>query len=173
MRNSTILKRITVARSGTDGPDALRRGPFAGIDGVRVGKPDAPKLDGTAKARKKKVHAKIALRSTRKVGGLGVLDSARGNRVFQRRQAAFRACYECRLKVNASVSGKIVITFTLGLQGRITNIKVTSNSTGDSALGSCVIGKVRAGASRRRCAGRSRSARRSSSPGFDTRRRLG
>lgn len=99
----------------------------------------------TKKATKKerKVKARIALRKGSKVGGMGTLDKGSVARVFRRRASAFRACYERRLKVNPNLSGKIIITFTIGTVGRITNIKVAKNSTGDSAVGSCIIGKVR------------------------------
>ena len=103
------------------------------------------KVARVAKTRQhqRKVKARIALRRGSKVGGTGRLDSGAVARVFGRRASAFRACYERRLKVKPNLSGKVVIKFTIGTVGRITNIKVASNSTGDSAVGSCIIGKVR------------------------------
>ncbi len=97
----------------------------------------------TAKKPERRVKLRVGLRGGTKSGGIGKLDGALVTKVFRRRSSAFRACYESRLKVNPGLSGKVVIRFTIGSAGRITNIKVSSNSTGDSAVGSCIINKVR------------------------------
>ena len=96
-----------------------------------------------AKDREVKVKVNVGLRGGRKSGGLGKLDGSVVTRVFQRRSSAFRRCYENRLRVRPNIQGKIVIRFTIGSAGRITRITVASNSTGDSAVGSCIVDKVR------------------------------
>jgi TonB family protein len=90
-----------------------------------------------------RVKLKIRVASGRKSGGLGKLDGSTVTRVFRRKQGAFRHCYEKRLKVVPNLKGKVVIRFTIGTAGRITNISVTSNSTGDSAVAKCIQRKVR------------------------------
>ena len=101
------------------------------------------KVAKTAKKPEKKVKLNIGLRGGKKTGGMGKLDGTQVSKVMRRRSSAFRACYESRLKVNPGLKGKVVIRFTIGTAGRITNIKVAQNSTGDSAVGSCIINKVR------------------------------
>ena len=92
----------------------------------------------------KKVEAKINLAGgAKKGGGLGKLDTAQVSSVFKRRATAFRACYESRLQDKPSLAGKIVIRFTIGGAGRVTNIDVASNTTGDTAVGACIVEKVR------------------------------
>ncbi len=97
----------------------------------------------TAKKPEKRVTLRVGLRGGRKSGGIGKLDGAVVSKVLRRRSSAFRACYESRLKVNPGLSGKVVIKFTIGQAGRITNISATKNSTGDSAVAQCIIKKVR------------------------------
>ena len=93
--------------------------------------------------RRKEQRIRVRLRRGRKVAGSGQLDGSAVTRVFRRRQRAFQACYESRLRVNPGLSGKVTIRFTIGSAGRITNIAVSNNTTGDSAVGRCIIGKVR------------------------------
>jgi TonB family protein len=107
------------------------------------------KTDTVAKAptkapTEKKVEAKISLAGgAKKGGGLGKLDTAQVSSVFKRRASAFKACYESRLRDKPNLGGKIVIRFTIGGAGRVTNIDVASNTTGDTAVGACIVEKVR------------------------------
>lgn len=131
-----------------DGEDAGTSGkPIAKLTKTERGggKLKAGKVASATKKVKKerKVRLRVGLKGGRKSGGLGKLDGSSVTRVFKRRSRAFRACYESRLKVNPNISGKVVIKFTIGTAGRITNIRVASNSTGDSAVGKCIVGKVR------------------------------
>jgi TonB family protein len=75
--------------------------------------------------------------------GSGKIDGAVVTSVFSRRKGAIKSCYEAALKVNASLKGKVTIKFTIGPAGRITDISVTDNSTGDAGIGSCIVDKVR------------------------------
>lgn len=96
-----------------------------------------------AKEPEKKINLKVGISGGNKTGGTGTLDGTSVTSVFKRRSSAFRTCYETRLKMNPNLSGKVVIQFTIGPAGRITSINVSSNSTGDSAVGSCIVDKVR------------------------------
>ena len=101
------------------------------------------KVKKTAKKKEVKVKMRIGLKGGRKSGGIGKLDGSAVTKVFRRRAKAFKTCYERRLKVNPNLSGKVVLRFTIGTAGRITSISIASNSTGDSAVGSCITSKVR------------------------------
>ncbi len=76
-------------------------------------------------------------------GGSGRLDASAVTSVFKKHAGAFRACYEGRLRVKPTLEGKIVIRFTIGVGGRATKVAVAENATADSALGACVVEKVR------------------------------
>ena len=107
------------------------------------GRLKAGKVKTAKKSKETKVKIRVRLSGGRKSGGMGQLDGKSVTSVFRRRASAFRACYERRLKVNPNLKGKVVIRFTIGTAGRITSIKVTGNTTGDNAVGSCITGKVR------------------------------
>ena len=63
--------------------------------------------------------------------------------MFSRRKGAIKYCYEKSLKVNPKLRGKVTIRFTIGPAGRITKIDVAENSTGDSSIAQCIVGKVK------------------------------
>ncbi len=133
---------------GTGGAVAKLQG-ITDADRKAAGMSDTLKTDAVEKpaaAKKpdeKKVNAKATLGSLTKSGGMGQLDSSAVAGVFKRRSSAFRTCYESRLRDKPNLSGKIVIRFTIGEAGRITNIDVASNTTGDSQVGACIVEKVR------------------------------
>ena len=75
--------------------------------------------------------------------GTGTIDKQSVASVFRRRKKAIRRCYEKSLRANPSAQGKVTIQFTIGPAGRITNIRVTQDTTGDSSIGSCIVSRVR------------------------------
>ena len=75
--------------------------------------------------------------------GTGTIDKQSVASVFRRRKRAIRRCYEKSLRANPSAQGKVTIQFTIGPAGRITNINVTQDTTGDSSIGSCIVSRVR------------------------------
>lgn len=52
-------------------------------------------------------------------------------------------CYEARLKENPTIAGRLAIELNVSA-GRVTTVNIAENSTGDSALETCVKGKARA-----------------------------
>jgi TonB family protein len=76
--------------------------------------------------------------------GTGQIDRNSVTAVFSRRKSAIKSCYERSLKTNPNLKGKVTIKFTIGPAGRITDISVAQNTTGDAGVGECIIGKVRA-----------------------------
>lgn len=50
-------------------------------------------------------------------------------------------CYESRLKERPQLAGDMVITFVVSA-GRVTESRVTLNTTGDEALAACVASRV-------------------------------
>jgi outer membrane biosynthesis protein TonB len=53
-----------------------------------------------------------------------------------------RGCYETALASDPDVSGKVVIQFVIDADGTIDSSTVTSNNTGDVALGDCIANRV-------------------------------
>lgn len=132
-RRNAILERV--ANPGFYGTKPL--------PGAEAGAAKVMKAHKPPKRAEKRVKLRVGLRGGRKTGGNGKLDGALVGKVFKRRAAAFRACYESRIKVNPNLSGKVVIRFTIATTGRISQIAVASNSTGDVAVGTCMVNKVK------------------------------
>ncbi|NMC72006.1 MAG: TonB family protein, partial [Myxococcales bacterium] len=63
-------------------------------------------------------------------------------RVVQRSRAKLRVCYEAALRGAPETSGRVAVRFTVGPDGRVASARVTGNSTGDEALGRCVLSVV-------------------------------
>ena len=98
-----------------------------------------------AKRTRKGPETKIRVRAGRVSGktGLGRIDAGKVSRIFRRRASAIRTCYERGLKANPNLRGKVKIRFTIATSGRVTRIRVVSNSTGSSTVASCITKKVR------------------------------
>lgn len=62
---------------------------------------------------------------------------------IKRNMAQVRACYERALKTNDGLKGKIAVSFTIGADGKVRSPRASSNSTGNSSLAKCVVGRVR------------------------------
>ncbi len=54
----------------------------------------------------------------------------------------FKQCYEKQIKDDDSLQGKLVLSWTLDLDGRPYGIEVDSNSTGSAALATCVVRRL-------------------------------
>ena len=93
-------------------------------------------------AQEAAVKANVRTGSLGEEGGLGKIDNNAVAAVFSRRKGAIKACYEKELRRNAGLKGRITLRFTIGTSGRITNIDVSQNTTGDDAIASCIIDKV-------------------------------
>ncbi|MGM0574833.1 MAG: TonB family protein [Myxococcota bacterium] len=105
----------------------------------------------TVKSKKKeagagkevKVRVKVRGGTMGAMTGTGRVDKKAIARVFSRRKRAIQYCYEKALKVNENVKGKVTIKFTIGPAGRITNVSIVTNSTGDASIGQCIMNKVK------------------------------
>ena len=101
---------------------------------------------GEVKTAQKGPEVKVKVRVGGELGsktGVGQIDKQSVASVFLRRRSAIRRCYEASLRSNPDVQGKIIIQFTIGTAGRITNISVTSDTTGDGAIAQCIVGRVK------------------------------
>lgn len=60
-------------------------------------------------------------------------------RVLRRHQKALRRCYEKRLKVQPTLTAKVVLRFDVNEKGRPDKVEVLSDSSNDSALHKCLL----------------------------------
>jgi hypothetical protein len=79
---------------------------------------------------------------------LGGIDAGGGEHsdgiksVVRRKKGQVQYCYESRLKENPNIGGRLAINVNIA-GGRVTSVTIEENSTGDSGIEGCVVGKVR------------------------------
>lgn len=62
--------------------------------------------------------------------------------VVRKNSGRVQSCVEQSLKVNPSMSGRVVVSFSVAA-GKVTEATVSSNTTGDDALGQCIARSIR------------------------------
>jgi hypothetical protein len=65
------------------------------------------------------------------------------NEVVQRHRSEIRACYDAALQRNPGLRGKIVVAFNIAPNGIVQTASVKENTLGDSAMGTCIIARVK------------------------------
>ena len=68
----------------------------------------------------------------------GELDPGLISKEVRARAGAIKACYERALKRNPTLSGKIVMHWTITAAGTVSGVDVEQDSLGDSEVGSCI-----------------------------------
>ena len=68
----------------------------------------------------------------------GELDPSLVAKEVRSRQGAIKACYERALKRNPTLTGKIVMHWTITAAGTVSGVDVEQDSLGDSEVGSCI-----------------------------------
>ncbi len=74
------------------------------------------------------------------IGGADGADAIKS--VLRQKSGQVKYCYEQRLKENPNISGRIAVEVSISA-GRVTSAIIVENTTGDSALESCVTRKIR------------------------------
>lgn len=69
----------------------------------------------------------------------GSLDPKLITKTIRARMAGFKACYENALKRSPNLQGKVVITFTIGDDGRVSEAGVEQDNLGDPDVGRCIV----------------------------------
>ncbi len=147
--DSTGVKQATAGagRSGlhrVGSSDATATGSKATIGDLKGSKVAAKaNVDSGSKGKAVKVKARVNLRSTERVVGSGVVDKKRLAAVFRARGGALQSCYERELKKNPKIGGKLIVKFTIGTAGRVTAASIAKDSVGSSAVGKCVVSRIR------------------------------
>lgn len=73
----------------------------------------------------------------------GSIDKEAIRRVIRENRKLFQYCYDQALRRNSDAYGKVEIQWDIEERGRATNALVKSNSSGDSAFGTCVRDKIK------------------------------
>jgi TonB family protein len=137
--SATFAGQPAAVKTGSGGYKGISRGDAGG------GAIKTKKVKSSGRGASKEVRVRANTRGG-KIGGKrgkGKMDTAGVQKVFKRRLRATKSCYEKALKRNENLRGKVVISFTIGAAGRITEIKVKKNTTGDASVGKCIIAKVK------------------------------
>ncbi len=91
----------------------------------------------TGEKKEEEVEANVDLKTPEEQAGTGTLDSSSVRDTISRYSSRIQRCYERQLKVNSNASGKVIVNFTVGRAGRVTQSKSTTDSVG-GGVGSCV-----------------------------------
>ena len=87
-------------------------------------------------------------KSTNYDPGLGLeggatLSGSQIKTAITRNMGQIKACYERELKKNDRLAGKLMVSFTIGADGKVRRATIGSNSTGNRTLGICILTRVR------------------------------
>jgi TonB family protein len=137
---------VGVAKSGSGGD--LRQRTGGGTSGV-AGLGSLARKEGTTAAAseggavtERKVSGSVKSEKGDEVGGAGEFDSNLVVSTIKTRLRAIQMCYEQQLRRNPTLAGKVTVEFTIQPRGNVTDVKVKDNTTGDSAVATCVANTV-------------------------------
>ncbi len=104
-------------------------------------------VGGAGKGTGRKVEARVVARVTS--AAMQEFDSdsrsqADIKKKVRQRLGGIKRCYEKRLKRNSELRGKVVIRFVIHPGGKVIEVEVVENTTGDSELAACISSKVKA-----------------------------
>jgi len=117
-------------------------GKIVAMGGLNVNVDAVATDSGTATEKKVKGTAKVGAGEDTGVG-TGVLDAGSVKKELNTRATAFKMCYEKALNVNAKLSGKLSIKFTISESGRVTKATIITDEIKDPSVTSCVLEKVK------------------------------
>jgi outer membrane biosynthesis protein TonB len=140
--SGTGAEKSGLSTSGSS--DAEGSGEATGIGelGKTSGAKEAGQARETGQKKEEKVEASMDLKQPAQKAGTGQLDSSSISSVIKRRASRIQQCYERQLKVNPKLSGKVIVNFTIGRAGRVTQSKAVTDTVG-SGVGSCVAQVVK------------------------------
>jgi outer membrane biosynthesis protein TonB len=112
-----------------------------GIGGAAVGIGDLQTAGGgtvdTGSKQATKVVARVQADDIEAVDGK--IDKKSVAATIRRRQDGFQGCYETALKANSKLAGKLVVEFTIGDDGKVTEARVVKDGVGSGEVSSCVV----------------------------------
>jgi TonB family protein len=96
-----------------------------------------------AKGPEVQVKGNVNIQKPSEAFGTGTLDENAIAKEVGRRKGAVQSCYEKQLKKNPKLSGKVKIQFTIQESGRVDEAHVIEDSTGDGAVGECIVENIK------------------------------
>jgi hypothetical protein len=72
---------------------------------------------------------------------MGGLNKSEIDEVIKHQEAALRYCYQRELQKDPSLSGKVVVKFTIAKDGTVSQASVPSSSLSSDAVSSCLVGR--------------------------------
>lgn len=89
------------------------------------------------------VEVRVDIRSgDARTAGSGSIDSSSLSSVMRQRQRDIQRCYERGLARDPELSGRFMLEFTIGSDGRVTDARLPTNELGED-VGTCIVGAVR------------------------------
>jgi TonB family protein len=76
-------------------------------------------------------------------GKMGELDQGQIKKVIKKDLGRIKYCYERELAPSPTLSGKVVVKFTIGTSGKVTKASIASSSLGNKKVESCVVNIVK------------------------------
>lgn len=73
----------------------------------------------------------------------GDVDKKAVTATIRQRMPGLQACYEKALRSNPNLKGTMSYTITINTSGRVTDVKIESDSVGDGSVKSCTIAKIK------------------------------
>lgn len=128
-----------VTRRGTGGGGGGGDGSGEGGSAVGIGDlktEGGGKVDTGAKTATK-IVARVKSDDLEAVDGK--IDKKSVAATIRRRQDGFQACYETALKANSKLAGKIVVEFTIGDDGKVTEARVVKDTMNSGETNNCVV----------------------------------
>jgi len=139
----SALNGVTTAEAATGAPKGLEEGTGGGgRDDASVGIEGG---SGGGKSASVKKVKEAAPKGRASVGRVEAYDGEGADAVkaaLRKYNGQLKACYEARLKQNPNISGRVVLEIDVA-SGRVSTASIVENSTGDSALGSCISKRAR------------------------------
>ncbi|MCB9519362.1 MAG: TonB family protein [Myxococcales bacterium] len=123
--------------SGAEG--AVDRGRISGGTGSRVA--EGATTTRTEERSTVTVTARIRTGSEASTG-TGRLDENSLRATLRRKQRDIQRCYERALAGNPELGGRVLLQFTIGAEGRVTDARLVENGLNE-AVGTCITGAVR------------------------------
>lgn len=97
---------------------------------------DVETISKTASKKKNKKKQRVD-------GPMGVIDPKAVNAYIKAHFSQVKGCYERRLKVKPFLQGKVDLNIAISASGKVTGVKVNSDTVRDAAMLSCVKSTVR------------------------------
>ncbi len=119
-------------------------GQGGGLGGLKAaGGSGATTARGTGDVKERVIRGNVSFSGGADVGGSGDFDQSQVTRKIKGAKSALKRCYENSLKSNPTLSGKVVVEFTIEPRGNVGKSRAVENSTGDSGFASCITSVVK------------------------------